>query len=94
VAERNTTFKIADTEKLLHQAIDSFSVSAWADCVRHAETLQDEDFKRDIVVDNALEPFIINLKVCDSSESDTQSSDKVMIATRNNTRQDILHMCT
>jgi hypothetical protein len=38
--------------------------------------LQDEDFKRDIVVDNALEPFIINLKECDASKSDTRSSDK------------------
>jgi hypothetical protein len=36
VAEWNTTFKIADTDKLVHQAVDSISVSAWADCVRHA----------------------------------------------------------
>jgi hypothetical protein len=38
------TFKIADTKKLAHEAIDSINILAWKDCVRHAENLQEEIF--------------------------------------------------
>ena len=76
VAERNTTFKIADTERLVHEAIASVSPSAWTECVRHAETLQDGDFRREIAVDQALEPIIVNLQESSASESDSESSEE------------------
>lgn len=75
MAERNTTFKIADTEKLVHEAIDRISVTAWENCVRHAENIQEEDYNRELRLDTALEPIVINLQDSDSvtSESEVES---------------------
>ena len=73
VAERNATFKIADTERLVHEAIDSISTSAWANCVKHAEKLQEEDYFREVATDQALEPFIINLNESSSSAPESDS---------------------
>ena len=44
VATKNTTFKIADVEKLMHEAIDAVTIGNWEKCVRHAEELQNKDF--------------------------------------------------
>jgi hypothetical protein len=76
VVECNTTLKVADTEKLVHQAVDSVPDLVWVDCFWHAEALQDKDFKRDMVANSALEPIIFNLEVCVLLKSDTESSDK------------------
>ncbi|CAK1590092.1 unnamed protein product [Parnassius mnemosyne] len=43
VASKNSTFKIADVEVLLHEAISNVSQKNWEDCVKHAEKLQEED---------------------------------------------------
>ena len=75
VAERNTTFKIADTEILVNEAIDNIAVSAWENCVRHAEKIQEDDFNRELLVDTALEPIIINLQD-DTSQSEDESMDE------------------
>lgn len=48
VAEKNNTFRIADVESLTRAAIESITVSAWADCVRHAGKLQAEDYDQEI----------------------------------------------
>lgn len=72
VGERNNTFRIADVDRLTHEAVDSITTSAWADCVRHAERLQEEDYDREIGRDSIMEPFIINIRDSDSSESDSE----------------------
>lgn len=70
VAERNNTFKIAEVEKLTNEAIESISTSAWENCVRHAEHLQEEDYRREISRDEIMERFVIHLRESDSEESD------------------------
>ena len=81
VAERNSTFKIADVEKLTHEAINSITTAAWKDCVKHAEKLQQDDFEREFIIDSVIEPVIINLRDSDSdddsSEEDAEYIDNV-----------------
>ncbi|KAE9528685.1 hypothetical protein AGLY_012260 [Aphis glycines] len=48
VATKNTAFKLADVEKLVHETIDSVTTENWEKCVRHAEKLQDIDFEKEV----------------------------------------------
>lgn len=77
IADKNKTFKIADVERLTHEAIESISKSAWAACVRHAEKLQEEDYEREIGRDTVMEPFVINLAECESSTSDSEEDNGI-----------------
>lgn len=65
VATKNRTFKIADVEVLLHEAISNVSQKNWEDCVKHAEKLQEEDLKKS----HLAEEFIIHV---DDDESDVE----------------------
>lgn len=69
VAEKNRTFKIEDVEKLTSEAIDNVTAADWEKCVMHAEKLQSDDWEKEIVRDDIMEPFIINLRD-DSSDSE------------------------
>ncbi|PSN44899.1 hypothetical protein C0J52_06180 [Blattella germanica] len=76
VAERNNTFKMADIEVLLNEAINSITIAAWEKCVKHAEKLQEDDFAKEIARDDILEPIVVNLEESDCSDSDSgESSD-------------------
>jgi len=55
---KNTAFKLADVEKLMHETIDSVTTENWEKCVRHAEKLQDIDFEKEGFRDCILEPII------------------------------------
>lgn len=66
VASKNSTFKIADVEILLHEAIGNVSTEDWVKCVKHAEDLQDQDLTKIILRDQRTQPFIINLQEDDS----------------------------
>lgn len=77
VAQRNNTFKMSDVERLTHEAIDSISVTAWADCVRHAEKLQEEDYLKECARDAILEPIIINMQDSDTENSSSDDSSGV-----------------
>lgn len=72
VAKNNKTFKMVDIERLTHEAIDSVTQHDWEKCVRHAETLQNEDYEKEILRDSALEPIIMTLL---PDDSDWESSD-------------------
>mgnify|MGYP007063910305 CR=1 FL=1 len=80
VAERNSTFKIADVERLTHEAVASISVDAWEKCVRHAEKLQEENYEWEIPRDDVLEPFIINLCDSDSESEDDDNDDGKVVS--------------
>jgi transposase len=71
VATKNTTFKIADVEKLMHEAIDAVTTENWEKCVRHAEQLQNKDFEKKGFRDCILEPIILTI---DPNDSDCSSS--------------------
>ena len=73
VADKNNSFKFADVERLTREAIDSISVSSWADCVRHAEKYQEDDFRREVAMDSVMEPVIINLR---EEEEEIDTSDE------------------
>ncbi|CAB3231919.1 unnamed protein product [Arctia plantaginis] len=68
VASKNTTFKIADVEVLLHEAISIVSQKNWEDCVKHAEKLQEEDLKKS----HLAEEFVIHVDDDDSDDSDVE----------------------
>ena len=72
VADKNRTFKIADVEKLTHEAIDSVTVAAWKSCVEHAEKIQQDDFERELRIDSVIEPVIINLRDSDFEEDSSE----------------------
>lgn len=74
VADRNNTFKLADVERLMNDAIDRVTVDDWKNCVKHAERLQDEDFRKEIGRDEILERIVINIGD-DSDNTDSELSD-------------------
>ncbi|XP_046384822.1 uncharacterized protein LOC124155147 [Ischnura elegans] len=51
VAQRNTTFRMIDVERLTHEALASISKEDWIKCVRHAENIQEEDYIKECVRD-------------------------------------------
>ncbi|KAG8267275.1 hypothetical protein J6590_054672 [Homalodisca vitripennis] len=58
----------------LTEAIDNVTAVDWENCVRHSENLQSDDWAKEIVRDDIMEPFIINLRD-DSSDSENSDSD-------------------
>lgn len=71
IASKNKTFKIADVEQLANEALDNITVEDWANCVRHAEKLQEEDFEKQCATDTIIEPFIVNLAESSDDSWDT-----------------------
>lgn len=67
VASKNTTFKIVDVERLMHEAIDAVTPSNWERCVRHAEKLQEEDYEKEAFRDCIMEPIIMTIDSDDSN---------------------------
>jgi hypothetical protein len=72
VSDRNKTFKLADVERLMSDAIDRVTVQDWQKCVRHAERLQDDYFVKESSRDSIIKLIVINLRDS-SSNSDTGS---------------------
>lgn len=77
VASKNTTFKMADVEKLMHEAIDSVKKENWVNCVRHAERIQDEDYEKEKHREVILEPIILTIRPGDSSSDDDDEEDDI-----------------
>lgn len=79
VAEKNNTFRLADVEKLMHEALDKVTVSDWGKCVQHAVKLQEEDFTKECARDSIIEPIIINLRDsdCESDLDSCESEDEM-----------------
>lgn len=72
VAAKNKTCKLVDFEKLTHEALDSVTEHDWEKCARHAEELQDQDYKKEIIRNSVMEPIIMTLL---PDDSDWESSD-------------------
>jgi len=78
VATKNTTFKIADVEKLMHEAIDSVTKEDWINCVRNTEKIQEEDYKKEIHREVILEPIILTILPGESStDEDDDDEDEL-----------------
>ncbi|KAL4082875.1 hypothetical protein QTP88_029529 [Uroleucon formosanum] len=72
VAEKNSTFKIADVEALVHKEIDAVTADDWAKCGEHCVKIQEEDFYKAGLRDEILEPIILTIYPDDSSSSDDE----------------------
>jgi len=70
--EQNTSFKMADVEQLVHSALDSITTEDWRRCVLHCNKLQDDDFIKEGLRDEILEPIIMTINPDDSSESENE----------------------
>ncbi|KAL4149730.1 hypothetical protein QTP88_003606 [Uroleucon formosanum] len=75
VAKKNNTFKMVDIERLIHEALDAVTVDDWKKCVRHAEEIQIEDNKKEIMRDTMIEPIILTILPDDSDWSDDDDQD-------------------
>lgn len=73
IAEKNNTFKISDVRRLLDEALDKATIDDWKKCVRHAEKLQEEDYRKECIRDVTTQNVIINLE-SDSSDDDFSAS--------------------
>lgn len=71
IAHKNKTFKIKDVRKLLEEALLNVTVDDWKKCVKHAEELQEDDFVKSGIRDDATERIVINLQD-DSQESSSE----------------------
>ncbi|XP_050063318.1 uncharacterized protein LOC126552652 [Aphis gossypii] len=74
VAKKNNTFKMVDIERLTHEALDSVTVQDWEKCVRHAETIQAQDYEKEVHRDAILEPIILTILPGDSDSSDDEDT--------------------
>lgn len=72
VAEVNTTFKIANVEKLVHDTLDSVTPEDWKRCMEHCEKLLDTDFIKEGLRDEILEPIIMTINPDESSDSEDE----------------------
>lgn len=76
VASRNTTFKIADVKELCLQAIKNIGEEEWKKCVSHVkDKTEKEMWELDSVIENAVEPLIININGTGSDKSSFDTSD-------------------
>lgn len=66
---RKNTFKIADLKPLAQEAINSITKENWTSAVAHAEKLQADDARRDVVIDKYVDSFIVTPSDDDSDSS-------------------------
>jgi hypothetical protein len=72
VAEKNSTFKIADVETIVHKEIDAVTPEDWANCGEHCVKVQEEDFAKAGLRDEILEPIILTIYPDESSSSEDE----------------------
>jgi len=75
VAEKNHSFKIADVEVLVNNALDAVTKENWAKCGDHCTKIQDEDLAKEGLRDEILEPIILTINPDDSSSDDDDDDD-------------------
>jgi hypothetical protein len=69
VADQNSTFRLADVERLIHQSIDNVITQDWVSRVARTENLQEEDFYTEVARDSIVENLTINLQDSDSDKA-------------------------
>lgn len=75
VAKHNTTFKINDVMQLCIETMQNIPATVWANCVQHANKIEDMYRSKDHLVDVEIEPLIIKLHE-DDTDSDEYDSDE------------------
>ena len=72
VAERNNTFRLADVERLMNEALDRVTREDWVSRVARVEKLQDDDYLKEVARDETVQNLTINLMDSDSETSDEE----------------------
>ncbi|XP_050059675.1 uncharacterized protein LOC126550967 [Aphis gossypii] len=75
VAEKNHSFKIADVEVLVNNALDAVTKENWKKCGDHCDKIQDDDLVKEGLRDEILEPIILTINPDDSSSDDDDDDD-------------------
>lgn len=75
VAANNTTFTLADVEKLLRESINVVTPDKWRRACAHVEKIEEEFWQRDGLIDASLDELIIPLGSDLSDETDASDSD-------------------
>jgi transposase len=75
VAIQNITFKMADVEKLMHEAIDSVTKENWINSVRHTENIQEKDYQEEMNREVILEPIFLTILPGESSTDEDDDED-------------------
>lgn len=75
VAKKNVSFKIADVEKLVNEALDAVTVDSWKKYVSHCKKLQEEDFIKEGLRDEILKPIIMTINPDEDSDDSEYEDD-------------------
>ena len=75
VAAKNHTFKLADVEVLVNNALDAVTKEDWTRCGEHCIKIQDEDLVKEGLRDEILEPIILTINPDDSSTDEDDDDD-------------------
>ncbi|KAL4121281.1 hypothetical protein QTP88_013826 [Uroleucon formosanum] len=75
VAKKNSTFKMADVEVLVNNALDEITKEVWTKCGEHCNKLQDADFIKEGLRNEILEPIILTINPDDSSTDEDENDD-------------------
>ncbi|KAJ4427109.1 hypothetical protein ANN_24724 [Periplaneta americana] len=71
VANRNTTFKIADVMALCRQSFEEIRVDKWKNVCRHSEKVKSDYFEMEGLVEDAIERIAFTV----NNSSDTNDSE-------------------
>lgn len=75
VAKKNSTFKMADVEVLVNNALDEITKEAWTKCGEHCSKLQHADFLKEGLRDEILESIILTINPDESSTDEHENDD-------------------
>ncbi|XP_022172706.1 uncharacterized protein LOC111035407 [Myzus persicae] len=79
VAKKNSTFKMADVEVLVNNALGEITKEAWKKCGEHCSKLQDADFVKEVLKDEMLEPIILSINPDESSTDEDENDDDKLL---------------
>lgn len=70
VAKRNTTFKLAEVQKLAEEEFAAVTQEDWQKCCSHAQKFEKSYLENEVTVDVQTEQIIINISADSDSESE------------------------
>ncbi|KAL3286751.1 hypothetical protein HHI36_001244 [Cryptolaemus montrouzieri] len=76
VASKNTSFKFQDMKKLFAEFIERIDAVKWQNCIKHVvEKVERRMWQLDHIIDEQLDPIIVNLENDSSSSSESDNDD-------------------
>jgi hypothetical protein len=70
VAARNTTFKMADVQKLTEQRFTKITPEIWANVCRHVDKVVEEYMEKEHIIDNTMEEIAFVANTSESEDED------------------------